>query len=449
MPHTQAFQLARRTVCKEHVMATIVVIGAQWGDEGKGKIVDMLGARSQVIVRFQGGANAGHTLKAGNEETVLHLIPSGILWPDVLCLIGNGVVLDPGVFLAETDALGARGIDVSPRRLGISPKAHLILPYHKSLDKAREAKRGGGKIGTTGRGIGPCYEDKACRVGLRAGDLAHPELVREKIAHALLEKNALLEHLYKYEPLDPAKTAADLLALAPRILPYLKDVDSVVHAAIDANKSVLFEGAQGIHLDIDHGTYPYVTSSSTVAAGACCGAGVAPADIDQVIGVVKAYTTRVGSGPFPTELEDDAGRYLQARGHEYGATTGRPRRCGWLDAVILRESARLNGISGMAITKLDVLGNLPQLRICVAYELDGKRLEYPPQSLEDMARVKPVYETLPGFEDDISDCRSMDDLPDEARAYVEKMEELTGVPAIHVSVGPDRNQTIVRRGGAC
>lgn len=425
-------------------MANTVVIGAQWGDEGKGKIVDMLSAQSQVIVRFQGGANAGHTLKAGGSETVLHLIPSGILWPGVLCLIGNGVVLDPAVFLEEVDALGARGIDVSPDRLGISPKAHLILPYHKSLDKAREAKRGGGKIGTTGRGIGPCYEDKACRIGIRVGDLDNDGEVRAKIAHALLEKNTLLNALYKYEPLDPDKTADDLLALAPRILPFVKDVDGLVHEAIDAGRNVLFEGAQGIHLDIDHGTYPYVTSSNTVSAGACCGTGIAPSDIDEVLGVVKAYTTRVGAGPFPTELEDDAGRYMQAQGHEYGATTGRPRRCGWLDAVILRESVRLNGMSRMAITKLDVLQNLPRLQICTAYELDGRRLDYPPQSAADLARVKPVYESLPGFEDDISDCRRLEDLPAEARAYVKRMEDLTGVPAAYISVGPGRDQTIVR-----
>lgn len=425
-------------------MANIVVIGSQWGDEGKGKIVDMLSAQSQVIVRFQGGANAGHTLKVNNEETILHLIPAGILWPGVLCLIGNGVVLDPEVFLQELDALAARGVDISPNRLGVSPKTHLILPYHKSLDKAREAKRGGGKIGTTGRGIGPCYEDKACRIGIRVGDLAYPDVVKIRIQQALLEKNTLLTHLYRYEALDADKIAADLLALAPRVLTYMKDVDALVHKAINDDKNILFEGAQGIHLDIDHGTYPFVTSSNTVSGGACCGTGIAPANIDEVLGVVKAYTTRVGSGPFPTELEDDAGRYLQARGHEFGATTGRPRRCGWLDAVILRESVRLNGISKIAVTKLDVLQNLPRVQICVAYELDGKRLDYPPQNLEDMMRIKPIYENMPGFEDDIADCRTMEDLPREARDYVERLEQLTGVPVAYVSVGPGRDETIVR-----
>lgn len=425
-------------------MANTVIIGAQWGDEGKGKIVDMLSAQSQVIVRFQGGANAGHTIKDGAREVVLHLIPSGILWPDVMCIIGNGVVLDPEVFLEEIDSLAAQGFNVAPERLALSPAAHLILPYHKLLDKAREARRAGQKIGTTGRGIGPAYEDKAARIGLRAGDLTQPELVREKIRHALLEKNILLRELYKFDSLDPDKVADDLLKLAPKVVPYLKDADALIHAAINRNEDILFEGAQGVHLDIDHGTYPFVTSSSTVAAGACCGTGIAPSDIDKVIGVVKAYTTRVGSGPFPTELEDDAGRYLQAKGHEFGATTGRPRRCGWLDAVILRESVRLNGLSTMAITKLDVLQSLPRLEICTAYLLDGKKLDYPPLGEGEMGRVKPVYESLPGFEDDIANCRKYADLPEEARKYIERIEELTGVPAGYISVGPEREQTIIR-----
>lgn len=425
-------------------MADIIIIGAQWGDEGKGKIVDMLSATSQIIVRFQGGANAGHTIKVGNEEFVLHLIPSGILWPGTLCLIGNGVVLDPEVFLEELAALKSKGIDTSPQRLAISPKTHLILPYHKILDKAREAKRAGARIGTTGRGIGPSYEDKAARIGLRAGDLARPELVREKIAHALVEKNILLTQLYHHDAIDPEKVAADLLALAPRLTPYVRDVDNLIHSAIREEKNILFEGAQGVHLDIDHGTYPYVTSSSTISAGACCGTGISPADIDEIIGVVKAYTTRVGSGPFPTELNDDTGSYLRAHGHEFGATTGRPRRCGWFDAVILRESVRLNGLSKLALTKLDVLQNLPQLKICVAYELDCKKLDYPPQNEGDLERVKPIYETLPGFEEDIANCSKFEDLPEEARKYVERIEELTGVPAGYISVGPKRDQTIIR-----
>lgn len=431
---------------KETTMADTVIIGAQWGDEGKGKIVDLLSADSDMIVRFQGGANAGHTIEVNGEKTILHLVPSGILHPAARCLIANGVVLDPEVFLKEIDLLEARGIDVSPQRLAISRKAHLILSYHKSLDKAREAKRAGQKIGTTGRGIGPCYEDKACRIGIRAGDLANPGLVRSKIAHALLEKNILLKELYKFEPLDAGKICDELLALAPRLLPYIQDTDAIVHKAIDENKNILFEGAQGIHLDIDHGTYPYVTSSNTVAGGASCGSGIAPSDIDAVVGVAKAYTTRVGSGPFPTELLDDAGSYIQTKGHEFGATTGRPRRCGWLDAVILRESVRLNGITGIALTKLDVLQNLPQLKICVAYELNGEKIEYLPQNEWELEKVKPLYEIMPGFEDDLEHCKTFAELPEEARAYVERIEEILGVPADYVSTGPGREQTIIRKG---
>ncbi len=425
-------------------MANTVIIGAQWGDEGKGKIVDMLSARSQVIVRFQGGNNAGHTIKVKGEETILHLIPSGILHDGKICLIGNGVVLDPAVFLGEVDHLAARGIDVAPARLGISKKTHLIMPYHKSLDKAREAKRAGHKIGTTGRGIGPCYEDKAARVGLRAGDLADPGLVREKVRHALLEKNVLLRDLYKFEPLDENAVCDELLGLAPRLLPYLTDVEARIHEAMLAGQSVLFEGAQGIHLDIDHGTYPFVTSSNTVAGNAAAGSGVAPGTLNRIVGIVKAYTTRVGSGPFPTELLDDTGSYLRTKGHEFGATTGRPRRCGWLDAVVLRETVRLNGLTDIALTKLDVLQNLPALQICVAYELDGKRLEYLPQEEGALGRVTPVYEELPGFEDDISGCTAFEELPGTVQGYIRRIEELSGVKVSMISVGADRRQTIVR-----
>lgn len=425
-------------------MANTVIIGAQWGDEGKGKIVDMLSAQSQIIVRFQGGNNAGHTIKVKGEETILHLIPSGILHDGKICLIGNGVVLDPAVFLSEVDHLAARGIDVAPARLGISKKTHLIMPYHKSLDKAREAKRAGHKIGTTGRGIGPCYEDKAARVGLRAGDLADPGLVREKVRHALLEKNVLLRDLYKFEPLDENAICDELLGLAPRLLPYLTDVDARIHEAMLAGQSVLFEGAQGIHLDIDHGTYPFVTSSNTVAGNAAAGSGVAPTTLNRIVGIVKAYTTRVGSGPFPTELLDDTGSYLRTKGHEFGATTGRPRRCGWLDAVVLRETVRLNGLTDIALTKLDVLQNLPALQICVAYELDGKRLEYLPQEEGALGRVTPVYEELPGFEDDISECTAFEELPGTVQSYIRRIEELSGVKVSMISVGADRRQTIVR-----
>lgn len=425
-------------------MANTVIIGAQWGDEGKGKIVDMLSAQSRAIVRFQGGNNAGHTIKVQGRETILHLIPSGILHEGKICLIGNGVVLDPDVFLCEVDHLASKGIDVSPARLGISNKAHLIMPYHKSLDKAREAKRAGHKIGTTGRGIGPCYEDKAARVGLRAGDLAEPDLVREKVRHALLEKNVLLRDLYKFDPLDEKTVCDQLLALAPRLTPYLTDVEERIHTIMAEGGEILFEGAQGIHLDIDHGTYPFVTSSNTVAGNAAAGSGVAPSELRRVVGIVKAYTTRVGSGPFPTELLDDTGSYLRTQGHEFGATTGRPRRCGWLDAVVLRESVRLNGLTDIALTKLDVLQNLPALQICVAYEYQGRRLEYLPQEEGALNKVKPVYEELPGFEEDISQCTAFDELPGTVRHYISRIEELTGVKVSMVSVGADRDQTILR-----
>lgn len=425
-------------------MANTVIIGAQWGDEGKGKIVDMLSAQSRAIVRFQGGNNAGHTIKVQGRETILHLIPSGILHEGKICLIGNGVVLDPDVFLCEVDHLASKGIDVSPTRLGISNKAHLIMPYHKSLDKAREAKRAGHKIGTTGRGIGPCYEDKAARVGLRAGDLAEPDLVREKVRHALLEKNVLLRDLYKFDPLDEKTVCDQLLALAPRLTPYLTDVEERIHTIMAEGGEILFEGAQGIHLDIDHGTYPFVTSSNTVAGNAAAGSGVAPSELRRIVGIVKAYTTRVGSGPFPTELLDDTGSYLRTQGHEFGATTGRPRRCGWLDAVVLRESVRLNGLTDIALTKLDVLQNLPALQICVAYEYQGRRLEYLPQEEGALNKVKPVYEELPGFEEDISQCTVFDELPGTVRHYIDRIEELTGVKVSMVSVGADRDQTILR-----
>ncbi|HJA77627.1 MAG TPA: adenylosuccinate synthase [Candidatus Desulfovibrio gallistercoris] len=425
-------------------MANIVIIGAQWGDEGKGKIVDMLSAESDLIVRFQGGNNAGHTIKVDGKETILHLIPSGILHEGKTCLIGNGVVLDPEVFLKEVDALAAKGVDVSPARLGISPKTHLILPYHKVIDQAREAKRAGKKIGTTGRGIGPCYEDKVARIGVRAGDLAQPDLLREKVRFALLEKNVLLKELYKFDPVDENSVLESLLAQAARLTPYLTDVSAAVADAQARGQVVLFEGAQGIHLDIDHGTYPFVTSSNTVASSAAAGSGTGPHALHRIVGIVKAYSTRVGSGPFPTELEDDTGSYLRAQGHEFGATTGRPRRCGWLDAVVLRETVRLNSLTEIALTKLDVLQGLPALQVCVAYELDGKRLDYMPQGEGELARVRPVYEELPGFEQDISGCTSFEQLPESVRRYVERIEELTGVRISMVSVGPDRQATIVR-----
>lgn len=425
-------------------MANTVIIGAQWGDEGKGKIVDMLSTGSDVIVRFQGGNNAGHTIKVNGEQTILHTIPSGILHPGKLCLIGNGVVLDPFVFLEEVDSLQARGVDVTPQRLGISYKAHLILPYHRALDKAREEARAGKKIGTTGRGIGPCYEDKAARVGLRAGDLVDPDLVRTKIHAAIVEKNALLEGLYHAQPVDEQKVADEVIAMAPRLTPYLLDVSEAIEGALRSHKTILWEGAQGVHLDIDHGTYPFVTSSNTVAACASIGSGIGPGNLQRIVGITKAYTTRVGSGPFPTEQENEIGEYLRDNGHEFGATTGRPRRCGWLDAVIIRETARLCGLTDIALTKIDVLRGLPSLKICVDYRYKGNRLEYPPQGENALADVEPIYEELAGFEEDISGCRTFTALPMAVQKYVRRIEELTQVKVTVVSVGADREQTIVR-----
>lgn len=425
-------------------MSNVVIIGAQWGDEGKGKLVDMLSQELDVIVRFQGGNNAGHTIKVGDEQTILHLIPSGILHKGKVCLIGNGVVCDPEVFLMEIDKLAARQVDVSPARLKISKKTHLILAYHKALDIAREKHKAGNKIGTTGRGIGPCYEDKMARVGVRAGDLTNPALVRTKIEAALHEKNALFTGLYGEPALTVDGVYNELMALAPRLVPYLADVSTEIDKAWAKGQRVLFEGAQGTHLDIDHGTYPFVTSSNTVAGNAAAGSGASPRSLDCIMGIVKAYTTRVGSGPFPTELEDATGEQLRSQGHEFGATTGRPRRCGWLDIVILRESIRLNGLTDIALTKLDVMQGLPTLKICTAYTYNGETINFPPQEEGGLGEVTPIYEEMPGFTEDITQCTSWDALPDTVRKYILRIEELCGVPVTYVSLGPDRDQTIKR-----
>jgi len=428
----------------ESTMANTVIIGSQWGDEGKGKIVDMLSSGSDVIVRFQGGNNAGHTIKVNGHQTILHTIPSGILHPGKLCLVGNGVVLDPFVFLQEVDELSAQSVDVSPSRLGISPKTHLILPYHRAIDIARETMKKGKKIGTTGRGIGPCYEDKAARIGLRCGDLRNPDLVRSKIRTALQEKNVLFANLYHCDVMEPDKVADEILGIADRMTPYLRDVSEAIQDAVKSGKIVLWEGAQGVHLDIDHGTYPYVTSSNTVAGYASTGSGIGPDRITRTVGIVKAYTTRVGSGPFPTELEDETGKFLQENGHEFGATTGRPRRCGWLDAVVIRETARLCGLTDIALTKVDVLRGLPTLKICVDYEYKGERIAYPPQGENALADVKPIYEELPGFSEDITGCRAFAALPATVQKYIKRIEALTGVKVSIVSVGADREETIER-----
>lgn len=426
-------------------MANTVIVGTQWGDEGKGKIVDMLAEQAGAIVRFQGGNNAGHTLVVEGEQCILHLIPSGVLHQGKKCLIGNGVVLDPEVFLKEIDGLAEKGVDVSPERLMISKKTQIIMPYHKLMDNCRESlKSADNKIGTTGRGIGPCYEDKMNRCGIRAADLADPELLREKIVTGLQEKNVLFEKLFNVEALDAEKVYQEILPIVERVIPYLADVSSVIQDVNKEGKDVLFEGAQGVHLDIDHGTYPFVTSSNVVSGNAAAGSGCGPRQLERIIGICKAYTTRVGAGPFATELFDEIGGILQKNGHEFGATTGRRRRCGWLDMVVLRETARLCDLTEFALTKLDVLSGLDEIKICVAYEYRGEKVDYPPQEQNGMAHVKPVYESMPGWSEDITKASSYDELPEAARNYIARIEELSGVKVGIVSVGPDRAQTIVR-----
>lgn len=435
----------QRFLQKEREMSNVVVMGAQWGDEGKGKIVDLLTEDADVIVRFQGGNNAGHTLVVDGEQHILHLIPSGILHQEKACLIGNGVVLDPVVFLEEVDKLAAKGINVAPGRLLVSKKTQVIMPYHKLLDGARETQKSDEhKIGTTGRGIGPCYEDKMARIGIRASDFADMELFKAKIERALVEKNALFTALYGMEPLKVEDVFNEMKPVAERMQAYVGDVAGRIGEAMDAGKGVLFEGAQGTHLDIDHGTYPFVTSSNTVSGNAAAGSGCAPNRLDRIQAVVKAYTTRVGAGPFPTELDDADGTHLQQTGAEFGATTGRTRRCGWLDLVVLRESVRLNGPTGIAMTKLDVLGGLQTIKLCTAYTYKGEQILYPPQEENGLADVTPVYEELPGWTEDISSARTWDDLPENAQNYVRRVEEVLGTPVSIISVGPGREQTICR-----
>lgn len=424
-------------------MANVVVVGTQWGDEGKGKIVDLLTEYAEVVVRYQGGNNAGHTLVVQGEKFIFHLIPSGILHPGKQCLIGNGVVIDPAVLLQEIERLEQRGITIGPHNLRLSEKAHIIMPYHRRLDLARERAKGDGKIGTTGRGIGPCYEDKIARCGVRVIDLIDPEALREKIKSNLREKNFILEKFLADEPLDPEEIFAEYHRYGQRLKPLTANVSLLLDEAVKEKKNILFEGAQGTHLDIDHGTYPFVTSSNPVAGGACTGAGIGPGRVDRVVGISKAYTTRVGGGPFVTEALDAAGEHMQVKGAEFGATTGRKRRTGWLDLVVLKDSVRLNGLTGLAITKLDVLTGLHPLKVCVAYDLDGQRLEVPPASLGALQRCRPIYEELPGWQTDISDIRDFADLPATARSYLKFVEEAVGVPIQIVSVGPEREATIM------
>jgi adenylosuccinate synthase len=420
-----------------------VVVGTQWGDEGKGKIVDLLTRQAQVVVRYQGGNNAGHTLVVGGEKFIFHLIPSGILHPGTQCLIGNGVVLDPEVLLLEIDRLTGRGYGVGPENLRISERTQVIMPYHQRLDVAREEQKGAGKIGTTGRGIGPCYEDKVGRRGIRVADLVDPNALKAKLTEVLPEKNFYLEKFLGAQPFTLEDILPRYAEMGARLKPLVANVSVLINEAVKQGKNILFEGAQGTHLDIDHGTYPFVTSSNPVAGGACTGAGVGPGQLHQILGIVKAYTTRVGGGPFPTECLDAIGDHLVECGVEFGSTTGRRRRCGWLDTVVLRDAARLNGLTGLAITKLDVLTALDPVKICVAYEVEGVPRDTMPGTIRELERCRPVFEELPGWQEDIRGMRRFEDLPGATKNYLKRAEELAGVPIQIVSVGPDREETIV------
>ncbi len=426
-------------------MANVVVVGAQWGDEGKGKIVDIFTGYADDVIRFQGGNNAGHTLVVGDDKVVLHLIPSGILHPGKRCIIGNGVVLDPEVFIDEITKLKAGGKLADDGCLLLSESLHIIMPYHKRIDLAREKKSGAGRIGTTGRGIGPCYEDKIGRRGIRLMDLLDADIFAGKLREFLEEKNFILERLLGDSPLGFDEIYEKYLGYSEVLRTYAADTSLILRNDIIAGRKVLFEGAQGTMLDIDFGTYPFVTSSSTCAGGACTGSGVGPRDIHEIIGISKAYITRVGSGPFPTELEDEVGETLRTAGGEFGATTGRPRRCGWFDALVARYAVRINGLTGIALTKLDVLSGFETIRICTGYDCEGAILTEIPASVEKLSRCRPVYEEFPGWKGDISAVRRFEDLPENAVKYIKILEELVGCPIILVSVGPRRDETIILR----
>jgi adenylosuccinate synthase len=425
-------------------MSNVAVVGTQWGDEGKGKIVDLYTEKADIVARFQGGNNAGHTLVVKGRKTILHLIPSGILHDNKTCIIGNGVVFDPFVFLQEMEELQNGNLLQPNTKIFISERAHLIMPYHRSIDQAREARTSGKKIGTTGRGIGPAYEDKAARTGIRVGDLYEENLFREKLRQNLEEKNFLLKNFYNDKPLDEEEIAAQYLTCAEKIKSYVADTSLILDREIRQGKKVLFEGAQGSHLDIDHGTYPYVTSSNTVSANASSGSGIGPNIINKVVGICKAYTTRVGEGPFPTELKDEIGDHIQKVGQEFGATTGRKRRCGWLDMVLVRQSVRVSGISSLAITKLDVLTGLEKIKICVGYKsASGEFTHAAPASIKALAECQPIYEEFDGWKEDILYAREMNELPANAKKYLKRIEELAEAKIILVSVGAGREETIV------
>jgi adenylosuccinate synthase len=430
-------------------MPITVILGAQWGDEGKGKITDLLAANADLVARFAGGDNAGHTVTVGTERFALHLIPSGILYPKVTCLLGGGMVVNPKKLLTEMDGLAARGVDVSPQRLKLSGRAHLIMPYHIALDGAAEAARGGLAIGTTKRGIGPAYTDKTARSGIRAQEMLHaPQTFAKRISEQVAEKNAILTKIYGQEPLDAQEVVREYLRYAERLAPHVASVSEDIASALRSRKRILAEGAQGTLLDLDHGSYPYVTSSYPTIGGVMIGLGTGPQHIERVLGVVKAYQTRVGAGPMPTELSDELGEKLRGTGtqpwDEFGTTTGRPRRCGWLDLVALGYAVRVNSLTEMAITKLDILSRFETLKLCVAYELDGRRVEAFPTDLTVLARCQPIYETLPGWGLDITACQTYHDLPHQARDYVGALETALGIPVSYISVGPGRDQTIQR-----
>jgi len=425
-------------------MANVIIVGTQWGDEGKGKVVDLYARHADVIARFQGGDNAGHTLVVEGEQSILHLVPSGILHDGKICVLGNGMVINPAVLIREIDDLRKRDLFPPHTRLCISDKAHVIMPYHRGLDSAREGHMGETKIGTTEKGIGPAYEDKVNRTGIRLCDLLNDEVFREKLVRNVEEKNFLLTERYGAEPCDWQQIYDEYRGYADRLRDYAADTSLVIRRAIERGDNILFEGAQGGHLDIDHGTYPFVTSSNTIAGNACCGTGLGPTDIDAVLGICKAYTTRVGSGPFMTELSDEIGDMIQQKGKEFGATTGRKRRCGWLDTVLVKQSVRLSGITGLIVTKLDILTGLDRVKICVGYSLnDETYTEHVPADIAQFEQCRPIYEEMDGWSEEIGQARAIADLPPSARRYIERLEELTGVGVIAVSVGPGREETIV------
>lgn len=425
-------------------MSSVVVVGTQWGDEGKGKITDYLSEQAEVVARYQGGNNAGHTIVFGGQKYKLHLIPSGIFYKDKICVIGNGMVIDPKALVEELHYL--HGYGISTANLRISNRAHLILPYHQKLDVLEEESKGASKIGTTKKGIGPAYMDKAARIGIRVADLLEPDEFKRKLKQNLKEKNRLLEKVYEAEGFELETILKEYLEYGKEIAPYVCDTSVVLNDALDAGRRVLFEGAQGVMLDIDQGTYPFVTSSNPVAGGVAIGAGVGPTKINHVVGVAKAYTTRVGDGPFPSELRNEIGDAIREAGNEYGTTTGRPRRVGWFDSVVVRHARRVSGITDLSLNSLDVLTGIDSIKICVAYKYNGKKIEEFPASLNVLSACRPVYEEMPGWQEDITGAKGLDDLPDNARHYLERISELTGVSLSIFSVGPDRSQTNLIRG---